>query len=108
LDEKDEVLYSQPLSKVPIRKTIMSVYGITSFEHHAHKLALTFCKYSKYKKKVIQFIPSLVWKQIYANYRITNLEYICLEDTLKDQLWDALKKLKTVTSNDDWSEKVML
>jgi hypothetical protein len=51
LDEKDEMLYSQPLSKVPIRKKIISVYGITSFEHHGHKLALTFCKYSKDKKE---------------------------------------------------------
>ncbi len=31
-----------------------------------------------------------------------------IEDTLKDQLWDALKKLKTLTSNDDGCEKVML
>jgi hypothetical protein len=86
----------------------MGVYGITSFEHHGHKLPSTFCKYSKNKKKVTQFIPSLVWKQVYANYRITNLESISQEDTLKDQLWDDLKKLKTPTSNDDGSEKVML
>jgi hypothetical protein len=85
----------------------MSVYGITSFEQHGHKLALTFCKYSKDKKKVTQFIPSLVWKQVYANYRTTNLENISQEDPLKDQLWDALKKLKTMTSNDDGSEKVV-
>jgi len=86
----------------------MNVCGITSFEHHGHKLASTFCKYSKDKKKVTQFIHGLVWKQIYANYRTTILESLSQEDTLKDQLLDVLKKLKTATSNDDGSEKAML
>jgi hypothetical protein len=81
----------------------MSVYGITSFEHHGRNLASTFCKYSKDKKKVTQLIPSLVWE-----HRTTNFENISQEDILKDQLWDALKKLKIVRSNDDGNEKVML
>ncbi len=37
-----------------------------------------------------------------------HLDNIFQEDTLEDWLWDALKELKTKTSNKDGSEKVVL
>jgi hypothetical protein len=62
----------------------------TSYNYH-------FAKYSKEKKNVTQLIPTFVWKAIYAKYRETYPNNIFQENTLKDRLQDALKKLKIGT-----------
>jgi hypothetical protein len=56
---------------------------------------LHFANYNLNKKQVIQFIPIVVWKQIYTNYQVTYLDSYLAEGTFKDQWCDTLKELKT-------------
>jgi hypothetical protein len=43
---------------------------------------------------------------VYGEYNIPYPNKVFEEDTLKDQLWDVLKKLKIKTSNEKGSERV--
>ncbi len=45
---------------------------------------------------------------VYGEYNIPYPNKVFEEDTLKDQLWDVLKKLKIKTSNEKGSERVAL
>lgn len=57
---------------------------------------------------MVQLILNLVWKQIYVEYQMIYLDNIFQEDILKDQLYGALKELKTKLSNEKGSEKFVL
>jgi hypothetical protein len=59
---------------------------------------LHFANYGLNKKQVIQFIPIVVWKQIYTNYQVTYLDSYLVKATFKDQWRHTVKELKTRTS----------
>jgi len=49
-----------------------------------------------------------VWKVIYGSYKFDYLELKFEEETLKERLWKTLQELKTRTSNEEGSDKVVL
>jgi hypothetical protein len=55
-----------------------------------------------------QFIPSLVWKVMYNEYKEIYPNCKFQKDTLKDSLQNTLKVLKIRTFNEEGCEKVML
>lgn len=55
-----------------------------------------------------QFLPSFVWKVIYANYKANYPHSPLQEDTLKDQFQNILKEFKIRISNVERNKKVML
>jgi acetyl/propionyl-CoA carboxylase alpha subunit len=57
---------------------------------------------------VTQFIPILVWKQIYIDYQLHHIDLIFVEDTLKDCFCDTLKELKIRISNEEGLERATL
>jgi hypothetical protein len=67
-----------------------------------------FAKYCKGRKQVTQLVPSLVWKEVFKEYKehYTNSPFV--EETLKARLRETLKEIKTGTSNDDNSNKATL
>ncbi len=72
-----------------------------TYNHH-------FVIYSKNKFKNTQLIPNVVWKAIYVSYKSDYLEIKFEEETLKERLWKTLQELKTRTSNEEGSNKVVL
>ncbi len=54
-----------------------------------------FATYSNVKKQITQLISTIVQKALYNDYVIAYLNSPFHEDTLKDQLQDALKDLKS-------------
>jgi hypothetical protein len=50
----------------------------------------------------------IVSKQIYIDYQTTYHDSYLVEETFKDRLWDILKELKTITSNQKALEKTTL
>jgi hypothetical protein len=60
------------------------------------------------KKQVIQFIPSVVWKQVYIDYQMHCPNLIFVEENLKDHLHDNSKEFKIGTSNEEGSKKATL
>src|ERR1700737_3431555 len=67
-----------------------------------------FAKYCRGRKQVTQLVPSLVWKKVFKEYKNHYTNSLFVEETLKDHLREALKKIKTCTSNEDNSNKATL
>jgi hypothetical protein len=83
----------------------MSNCGIfLPFEHHNTNYHQHFALYFRDKKQVAQLIPSLMCNE----YKKTYPNLVFQEDTLKDCFRNALKELKTNTSNEGGNEKVIL
>jgi hypothetical protein len=59
----------------------------TSYNKH-------FAKYNMGKKKVIQLILGVAWKQVYIDYQMHHPNLVFVEKNLKDHLHDSLKELK--------------
>ena len=67
-----------------------------------------FAKYCKGRKQVTQLVPSIVWKEVFKEYKEHYSNSPFVEETLKDRLRETLKEIKTGTSNDDNSNKATL
>ena len=59
-----------------------------------------FANYFKYHKQVTQLVPSLVWKEMFKEYKdhYTNSHFV----------EENLKEIKTNTSNEDNSNKTII
>lgn len=67
-----------------------------------------FATYSRWKKNVTQLVPGKVWKLVYEQFLREHPGNKFAEETLKDRLRQALKELKTGTSNEEGSEKAVV
>ncbi len=67
-----------------------------------------FAMYSKNKSQNTQLIPNVVWKVVYVSYKSHYLESNRKEETLKERLSETWRVLKTRTSNEEGSNKVVL
>jgi hypothetical protein len=72
-----------------------------TYNHH-------FAIYSKDKSKNIQLIPNAMWKVVFTSYKLNYPKSNFQEETLKKWLWETLRELKTRTSNEEGSNKVVL
>ena len=114
-DELDDciVLDSQHLSqrsaKLPRREKIH--HPIVDFAVLSSLVAAYtthFVAYSRGKTSVTQLVPGKVWKLVYNQFLFEHLGSKFVEETLKDRLWETLKELKTGTSNEEGSDRVVL
>jgi hypothetical protein len=71
-------------------------------------ITITLLSIAKTSSKNTQFILNVVWKVIYGSYKFDYLELKFEEETLKERLWKTLQELKTRTSNEEGSDKVVL
>lgn len=53
-------------------------------------------------------MPSVVWKNVYAEFLLENLDSPLQEETLKDNLRETLKEVKMDTSNKSNSDMANL
>jgi len=53
------------------------------------------------KKHVIQLILVVVCKHVYINYQLHHLDFVFVEENLKNCLHDSLKEFKIGTSNEE-------
>ena len=67
-----------------------------------------FVAYSKEKTNVTQLVPGKVWKLVYNQFVREHPGSKFTEEMLKDHLRETLKELKTGTSNEDGSDRVVL
>ena len=67
-----------------------------------------FAKYCKDRKQVTQLVHSLVWKEVFKEYKEHNTNSHFVEETLNDRSRETLKEIKIGTSNDDISNKATL
>ena len=82
----------------PIVDSLHLSYLVASYNIH-------FTKYCKGLKQVTQLVPSLVWNDVFKEYKDHYTDSPFVEKTLKDRLRDTLKKIQTCTSNEDNSNK---
>ena len=67
-----------------------------------------FAKYCKGHKQVTQLVLSFVWKEVFQKYKDHYIDSPFVEETFKNRLREALKEIKTSTSNEDNSNKATL
>ena len=65
-----------------------------------------FTKYCRHHKQVTQIVSSLVWKEMFKEYKDHYTDSLFLEETLKDHLKETLKEIKTNNNNKDNSNNV--
>jgi hypothetical protein len=68
-----------------------------------HHLAI----YSKDKSKNTQLILNAMWKTVYASYKSDYLKLDFQEETLKESLWETLRKLKIGASNEEGLDRMV-
>ena len=66
-----------------------------------------FAAYSRCKTNVTQLVLE-VWKLVYDQFFCEHPGSKFAEESLKDRLWEILKELKTCTSNEEGSKKIVM
>jgi hypothetical protein len=92
-----------PKEKIPRQLVDYVQFNTMVISYNLH-----FANYSLGKKHVTQFIPIIVWKQVYMDYQTAYLYSYLMEKTFKDRLRDTLKELEIGISNQEGSEKAIV